>query len=381
MEAERYENQGDHVTDDTHSHDVSYDTTDADQTEEDTHSAIVRRRKTKSPANLQPLPSLAVPDSSTNDATGGQGKDDTQASHVPRPRRRKENPFIHLKGDVKTICAVLHRMQADRVMTLRQVTRGVNGTRARLRTIMGWRMDLTEEEKERIAKSAGRITDAVVWGKLTSKESESIGQDAFSASSVIVGRSSLSDEEKVIAKENFAMLFMERKSTAPREKYMSEIEAKMRSIAELLPASVWIKCVHGAGLLGLAIVVGEAGSPLSEFSNPGKLWKRLGLAPHWCYKMTTKDGKEVEAIPRRRRSAIWTVADALLNKGKKNIYADLYQQRLVFECQKNPEFLTGNLSEKTGKPCVLKHGRRRASRYAEKRFIRDLWREWRKLDR
>lgn len=66
------------------------------------------------------------------------------------------------------------------------------------------------------------------------------------------------------------------------------LEREMLRWAKLLPVAAWVnrKEQRGFGLLFLAIVVGETGD-LSNYPNPGKVWRRLGCAP-WAF-----DGKNL----------------------------------------------------------------------------------------
>jgi hypothetical protein len=63
---------------------------------------------------------------------------------------------------------------------------------------------------------------------------------------------------------------------------------------------------------------------------------------------------------------VWTIGDALI-KGNRDGYRRLYLERKALEAER-PEVET------------KMHAHRRAQRYMEKRLLRDLWREWRRLD-
>jgi hypothetical protein len=151
----------------------------------------------------------------------------------------------------------------------------------------------------------------------------------------------------------------------PLDEMRRSVEREMVRLAESLPVWPLVKDWRGFGALGLAIIVGEAGD-LNNYANPGKLWKRLGVAPKYCYAMITKRGKEVLAIPRARRSALFTVGDALIKQGSE--YRALYLERKAYEHEQDPE-----MSD------MYVH--RRAQRYMEKRLLRNLWRAWRRAGR
>jgi len=138
-------------------------------------------------------------------------------------------------------------------------------------------------------------------------------------------------------------------------------EKCLREAARRLPVWQWAESVRGFGDLGLAILIGEAGD-LGNYANPGRLWKRMGLAPKGSYAMETKGGKEAFAVPRRRRSAMWTVGDALIKGGAH--YREIYLERKAREEGEHPDL-------------TKLHRHRRAQRYMEKRLLKDLWRAWR----
>jgi len=75
-----------------------------------------------------------------------------------------------------------------------------------------------------------------------------------------------------------------------------QLEKEMVKWAEQLPVAAWVEQPEqrGFGMLGLAIVVGECGD-LSNYANPGKVWRRMGCAPF------TKDGETLMGATWRSR--------------------------------------------------------------------------------
>jgi hypothetical protein len=69
------------------------------------------------------------------------------------------------------------------------------------------------------------------------------------------------------------------KARAPADEMRDVCEKRMAELATGLPVYPWIEGIRGAGALGLATIVAEAGD-LSKYPNPAKLWKRLGFAPY-----------------------------------------------------------------------------------------------------
>src|SRR5262249_15787457 len=69
------------------------------------------------------------------------------------------------------------------------------------------------------------------------------------------------------------------KGPEPFDEMRTAAEKAMEKAAKDLPVYSWINSVHGAGALGLATIVGEAGD-LALYPDPAKLWNRLGYAPY-----------------------------------------------------------------------------------------------------
>src|SRR5262249_2898822 len=66
---------------------------------------------------------------------------------------------------------------------------------------------------------------------------------------------------------------------APADERRMVNERAMEQAAKQLLVFPWIQSVRGAGALGLATIVAEAGD-LANYPTPAKLWKRLGFAPY-----------------------------------------------------------------------------------------------------
>lgn len=159
------------------------------------------------------------------------------------------------------------------------------------------------------------------------------------------------------------------------------LEKELTTLAGELPVAPWVLGIRGAGLGGLALIVGEAGD-LSSYSGPAKLWKRMGLAVIDGERQRAKAGvSQEEALVigynPRRRSVVWNIGDSLLKaqsarvdketgevKREAGEYRKLYDERKKLEAEKDP----------TGRPAAH-HAR--AKRYVEKRYLRELWVAWR----
>ncbi len=141
------------------------------------------------------------------------------------------------------------------------------------------------------------------------------------------------------------------------------IEKEMAKAAKSLDLNDFVDNINGFGYFGLALIVSEAGD-LSNYANPGKLWKRMGLAVfNGKSQRRVKDAEEAieQGYNPVRRSMMFTLGDSLIKK--QNEYRELYLERKQYEKERDPE-----MSDM--------HAHRRAQRYMEKRLLKNLWQEW-----
>lgn len=153
------------------------------------------------------------------------------------------------------------------------------------------------------------------------------------------------------------------------------VEKEMTSLAGQLPVASWVISVRGLGLLGLAQIVGEAAAPLSAYATVAKLWKRFGLAvmPDGTRqrKVTDVEAALEHGYSPSRRAVIWAIGDSLLRaqsaRGTRlpGEYRKLYDERKEYEL---PRVQTSKAPKG--------HAHKRASRYVQKRLLRDLWCAW-----
>jgi hypothetical protein len=145
------------------------------------------------------------------------------------------------------------------------------------------------------------------------------------------------------------------------EKARLQVEKRLLLLAKGLPIAPWIEGVRGVGMLSLAGIVGEAGD-IGSYSNPAKLWKRMGLAVIGGERQRKKEGDAgiLHGYNPARRSLMWTIGDCIIRAG--GPLKELYNQRKEYEA---PRVKT------------KMHAHNRAKRYIEKRLLRDLWRAWR----
>lgn len=150
------------------------------------------------------------------------------------------------------------------------------------------------------------------------------------------------------------------------------VERDIRKLARTLPAWEWVEGVRGISDLGFGVLVGAAGGDVGRFRNPSSLWKRFGVAvmdgrPQRRIAGTTAE-KKLEAMRHGyspvRRAVAHMAAEGLLRQND-NGYRSLYDERKAYEHERNPEITKG-------------HAHKRALRFMVKRFLLDLWVEWRR---
>ena len=179
----------------------------------------------------------------------------------------------------------------------------------------------------------------------------------------------------------------------PLEQQRAMYEKELVKLVKQLPAYEFVKNMKGFGDLSFACIIGESGD-LSKYSNPSKLWKRLGLAvmdgtrqgnPG---KNATAEDWIAHGYSKQRRSVVWNAGNNMIggmgkfrpvygeNVDENDAYTPMQrlfanraryeQQKLGFEIEQS----------KTGKESYKFHAANRAKRYVEKRVVRDLWNFW-----
>jgi hypothetical protein len=146
------------------------------------------------------------------------------------------------------------------------------------------------------------------------------------------------------------------------------VEKQLEKLAKSLPVyETFTKPTKGLGAGGLALIIGETGD-LSQYANPAKVWKRMGLAVIDGGRQRRVAGNADAALLHgyspHRRQIMWNIGDSMIKVG--DTYRQVYLDRKAYETAKNPDAAK-----------IVHH--RRAQRYMEKRILRNLWRAWRDL--
>lgn len=143
----------------------------------------------------------------------------------------------------------------------------------------------------------------------------------------------------------------------------------IEKLAKQLPVWAWIESdVRGCGASMLGQIIGETGD-LSNYSNPAKVWKRMGLA-------VMSDGKRQRRVTgddaiehgynAERRSLMYVLGDCLVKLNGEGVYRKLYDERKELELARLPADTKGRQG----------WAHARASRYMQKRFLVHLWERW-----
>lgn len=155
-------------------------------------------------------------------------------------------------------------------------------------------------------------------------------------------------------------------------------EKRLDTLAKQLPIADWVAEIRGIAMGSLAAVIGEAGN-LSDYATVSRLWKRMGLAviDGKRQRKVSGDAAIEQGYAPQRRAVVWNIGDCIIKAQSERVDKDtgevlreagqyrlIYDARKSYEHERDPEMSKG-------------HAHNRAKRFMEKRFLRDLWREWR----
>ncbi len=285
---------------------------------------------------------IRVPAADPLNADGGQKTADAQRDDAPTstPSEVKGHPIF----------ATQHRDACD-----------LNLICDRLRELHRDRQDLHREEKSmtlRIKAKCRRICE----GDL--KEAGTLYRSMFNGA----------DHEHALSAMVVSEPFIRARYILEEERH--KIEKLMASEAKKLPVWSWGEEIRGFGVGSLAAIVGECGN-ISNYSTVSKLWKRLGLAVIRGERQSKKSDVELaieHGYSPSRRAVMWNVGQAIFksqsqrtDKETGEILREAGVYRQVYD--KRKEYELGRVETKG-------HAHNRATRYMEKRFVKDLWKAW-----
>jgi hypothetical protein len=245
------------------------------------------------------------------------------------------------------VIPAIRELHAQRRALMKTGMSLLNQCRAMARVALGFDPNADEKHRAAISAASVRIVDCI--NKSTPPESP----DEIRVAGVI---------HKTV--RHWLML------KDQNDDLLSDIESQLVKLAKQLPVAEWVISTHGVGIASLAAIVGEAGD-LSNYSNPGKLWKRFGLhvakgkAPSTWRKQGGLTAEEWvrEGYKLERRAIAYNIGESFVKYAKNPCpYRDLYLQRKEYE---------------TPRVETKMHAHLRAMRYVTKRFFRELWKAWR----
>lgn len=166
-----------------------------------------------------------------------------------------------------------------------------------------------------------------------------------------------------------------------------QAEAALEQLCEALPVvGWWREHVFSGSLVSLAVIIGETGH-LSLYSNPAKVWKRMGVAvldgvrQGGLRKTASKEDWIKHGYSAERRSRMWVIGDVLVKHP--GYYREVYLERKAYLRQRAVS--RGLIIAPAAKiPKARKdefisdgHIHKDAQRYMEKRLLKNLWQAWR----
>lgn len=288
---------------------------------------------------------------------------------VVATKKQKAKPKL-TPEEIKAVCAELRALHRRRTRCISARIRISNERLAYVALTLGYSAGLEEEERERLYEEARKVV------KLVLEQG-----DPHQCSGIIVA---MEHSVEGLSVEEAAY------------------EKAMKKLVSQLPAADW--AVHpkrkGFGLQSLATIIGECGD-LTDYENPAKVWRRMGLAP-WTYNgktlmgATWKSGRygtlpaeqwELFGYSPRRRSIAYIIGENIVKQNDDGPYRRMYDQekeRKIADREFSKHLGCNGAGVVNGKKCKGCDGagvtKRRAHLHgmirATKALLLDLWLDW-----
>ena len=282
-----------------------------------------------------------------------KGQQSGAAPGAASPNVSQDHRAASVSG-IDELCGVLVALQRDRCFAIRQQGQSNHAALAYIRNRLGYTTGLAKPGRAALAAAAMRIKKAIERGM--PEEAWPEEADMVRGCTYVVLRLALARQEW--------------------DRMRANTEKEMQRLARRLPAWPFVDGVAGAGALGLAVLVGEAGD-LARYPTKGHLWKRLGLA--------VVDGGRQGSVPPgldpQARKEAW-IERKYNPRRLAEIYAFFYDALLRQQWQKNTargpygEYYARKKAE------YVERGHKGADRAARramaKMFVRDVWNAWRR---
>jgi hypothetical protein len=276
-------------------------------------------------------------------------------------------------------CDEIRAHHRRRVFAMEQRKRADQSLGWFLKTQLGWSKNLPAAERNDIADRAAELVK--IGEKVMKQAAKPEGK-----------RKPVEGADDPQFLEWSGVILAALQARAPFDMVESAAEKRMAELAHSLPVWSWADGVRGFGPVSLAVIVGEAGD-LSNYANPGKLWKRMGLAPitkgddvkagsTWRKGGLTKNDWTDAGYSMTRRSRMFVIGDTLIKTNGDGEFRTCYLERKEYERAKAEAAglkVAPSASIPKAKAAEYMsdgHVHRRAQRYMEKRLLRQLWRAW-----
>lgn len=297
--------------------------------------------------------------------------DDTESPETGMGEDRASSglPPIVAPPDLSPTIDALAELQFRRTTYIREVNALNNRVRSMIRRALGWQWDMPEKDREALNKKAIKLQSLIEKGE-TVPDADVPAGNAMMADVLVFAR-----------------------SRDPLDAARKQVEKDMRKLARSLPIwSAWAEGVRGLGDLGMAVIVAEAGD-IGSYSNPAKLWKRLGLAVINGERQQKKADADLAAEhgynPRRRAEMYAVIADPLFRSQWRGVkeadgivtpagpigpYGEVY----AYEKAKAQPRIEATKELPAKDRWNGLRVERHARRLMTKRLLVDLWKAWRR---
>lgn len=232
----------------------------------------------------------------------------------------------------------------------------------------GYHSFLEEDDRKKIWTKAEKVFSIIV-------KIEENNQKKLKNPEKIIKDIEIPEEYKQVIENVFIVATAANLGIEALKDQRKRYEVIMEGMVKTLPIHDYWTMEKGCGSMGLAVLIGEIGN-LSNYANPAKVWKRMGVAvldgirQGGLTKNSSKEAWKYHGYNKKRRSVLWTIGDCLIKtNGKDGRYRKIYDERKIYEINRIEKS-----EDKPKYPAMAAH--RRAQRYMEKTLLRDLWNEW-----
>lgn len=300
----------------------------------------------------------------------------------------------------------LQELKRRRDLFLKMRILVVNGLTSAVANVLGYRSGMTETEREKHWDEARTRVENIVGARgeesadtassAASLDDESGGgasgdsrRDTDTVFATPAPVSLLDDNLTVTALVTAAEPFFKGKRSF--DDWAAQYEKQMVRLARQLPVWPWVEQIRGVSALTLANIIGETGD-LNLYANPGKIWRRMGCAPFekrgevhtgkawkvggsWTKQKLSAEEWETFAYCGRRRSVVYNLTASIKRAccgsnrdkpGADNEYVRRYDEVKLRAKEVHPDW-------------TPIHVENHALLLMGKRFLRDLWQQWRKV--